>query len=289
MSEPGKHSELKPEPGLPPGLYVSSFDRTKIWVHTWECGSEDILLCIHGLAGHGLYYDRIAAEFNQLKVSVYAIDLRGHGRSQGKRGDIPHFGYHIKDIHRVVSEITRRFPNKKVHVLGESMGSTIAILYAAANKEKVRSLILLSPVLKPILHHEWGQFLQFIFAMIFMPFARVILLAGRENLATRDPEFFRILREDPLYITHASVRYMLALRYSMWRAFNKADLIRIPTLILHGTRDLITDHRASYDFFYRLSSQDKRIDVFSRVYHSMLFDPKAPLVVRKMVEWVKAR
>ena len=271
-----------------PGIYVTSYDRTRIWVHTWDCGSSDIILCIHGLAGHGLYYDRIAADFNKLNVSVFAIDLRGHGRSEGKRGDIPHFGYHIKDVHRAVSEITKRFPHKSVHLLGESMGSTIAILYAAANKEKVRSLILLSPVLKPILHHELGQFVQFIGALMIMPFARVIRLSGREHLATRDPEFFRILREDQLYITHASVRYMIALRYSMWRAFAGASKIRIPTLLLHGTRDLITDHRASYDFFYRLSSLDKRIDVFSRVFHSMLFDPKAALVVRKIVDWVRA-
>ena len=271
------------------GMYITSFDRLKIWVHTWDCGSEDIILCVHGLAGHGLYYDRIAAEFNRLNVSVFAIDLRGHGRSDGKRGDIRHFGFHVKDVHRCISEITKRFPDKKIHILGESMGSVVSVLYAAANKDKVRSLILLSPVFRPILQHEFGQFIQFIGALVTMPFARVIQLAGREHLATRDPEFFRILREDPLYITHASVRYMLALRYSMWRAYKSAEKIRLPTLILHGTKDLITDHRASYDFFYRLPTEDKRIDVFSRVFHSMLFDPKAQLVVRKIVDWVKAR
>ncbi len=269
------------------GIYITSFDKIKIFIHTWDCGSSDIVFCIHGLAGHGRYYDRIALEFNRLNVSVFAIDLRGHGQSDGKRGDIPHFGYHVKDIHRAISEVTKRFPGKNVHILGESMGSVVAVLYAQVNKEKVRSLILVSPVMRPYLRIALLEVARFVVALLTMPFARVVPLIGREHLATRDPEFFRILREDPLYITHASVRYMIALRYSMWKAFRHAQKIRIPTYIMHGTRDLITDHRASYDFFYRLSSQDKSIDVISRVYHSMLFDPKAVLVVKKIVDWVK--
>ena len=74
---------------------------------------------------------------------VWALDHRGHGRSEGRRCYVNRFTDFLKDLE--ISEGTARemHPESPIHVIGHSMGSLIANQYVASRrKQNYRSLAL---------------------------------------------------------------------------------------------------------------------------------------------------
>src|SRR5207248_2483063 len=84
-----------------------------------------------GLGGHGGYYKALASHLAAEGTVVIAPDLRGHGRSEGTRGDIDRFDRYLEDVDTAVTWARTCWPNKPVILLGESMGASIAIQYIA--------------------------------------------------------------------------------------------------------------------------------------------------------------
>lgn len=103
----------------------------KVCLHIWEPEGEVRALyqICHGMAEYVARYDEFARNLNKEGYLVYGIDHPGHGESEGVRG---HFadkdgwkylvGCNI-DAARVMKE---RYPDKKLTLMGHSMGSFIA-------------------------------------------------------------------------------------------------------------------------------------------------------------------
>ena len=73
---------------------------------------------------------------NQLDCSfdngynVYRYDARGHGRSEGNRGDLEKFDDFLLDLDIYIDLIKKEYPNLKIVLLGHSMGGLVATSYS---------------------------------------------------------------------------------------------------------------------------------------------------------------
>ena len=111
---------------------LTAHDGMSIFVRAWAPGQpQRILVCIQGLGGHGGYYEELAAQFIPGGTIVVAPDLRGHGQSKGRRGDIDRFDHYLLDIDAAVTWAIACWPNIPIFMLGESMGASLAIQYVA--------------------------------------------------------------------------------------------------------------------------------------------------------------
>jgi alpha-beta hydrolase superfamily lysophospholipase len=73
-------------------------------VHHWLVeNSAHTILCVQGLGGHGGYYQWLAQAMNSQNISVVAFDLRGHGHSEGVKGDIGSFHEYTEDLIRILN------------------------------------------------------------------------------------------------------------------------------------------------------------------------------------------
>lgn len=92
-------------------------------------------LILHGYLEQGAAWDAVAT---QLPGPVHAPDHRGHGRSgHVGTGGFYHFWDYVSDVDAVVEHL-----GGKVHLVGHSMGGTIACLYAGARPSAVDRLVL---------------------------------------------------------------------------------------------------------------------------------------------------
>ena len=57
-----------------------------------------VLFLVHGMGEHALRYAHVAEYFKNVNIITVAIDLRGHGRSQGKRGHMPSYELMMQDL-----------------------------------------------------------------------------------------------------------------------------------------------------------------------------------------------
>ncbi len=106
---------------------------------------------LHGLAEHAGRYAPLAARLNAAGIDLLAIDLRGHGRSPGKRAWVARFDEYLDDADALVAEAARA--PTPLFLMGHSMGGAIAALYAIerapARGRTLAGLVLSSPALAP--------------------------------------------------------------------------------------------------------------------------------------------
>jgi serine/threonine protein kinase len=81
---------------------------------------------MHGLKDHSARYADLATQAAAHGFSVYAFDLRGHGRSAGPRVAPDRWTDYVDDLDRFLTRVQQREPGKPVFLFGHSMGGAIA-------------------------------------------------------------------------------------------------------------------------------------------------------------------
>ena len=74
---------------------------------------------------------------------MIALDLRGHGKSEGKAGDIRYIGQYEDDVADVIAALRLQKPGSRIILLGHSMGGGIAMRYAATHEAPAADAYLL--------------------------------------------------------------------------------------------------------------------------------------------------
>ncbi|HET7893028.1 MAG TPA: alpha/beta hydrolase [Candidatus Sulfotelmatobacter sp.] len=130
-------------------------DGVDIYVHRWRAAvapkapsPKAIVQIIHGLAEHAGRYAPLAASLNAEGYTVYASDLRGHGRTAQKAADLGFFaatdGWRkcLNDLWQVNRLAARENPGLPIILLGHSMGSTFARQFMAEHGDSLSAVIL---------------------------------------------------------------------------------------------------------------------------------------------------
>ena len=100
-------------------------------------GDEPALMIHCGMTHSGVW-GRLAGELGDL-LSMTAFDLPGHG----KTGEWDH----ARPFHDLATDIAQSFFDKPMHLIGHSVGATVALRLAQAHPERVKTLTLIEPVL----------------------------------------------------------------------------------------------------------------------------------------------
>ena len=98
-------------------------------VWTPEASPRGIVVLCHGYAEHARRYDHVAQRFGEAGLITYALDLRGHGRSGGKRVYLRDISEYTGDFHTLVGIATAEHPDLPRIVLGHSMGGGVVFAY----------------------------------------------------------------------------------------------------------------------------------------------------------------
>jgi len=271
---------------------IASGDKVKIFVHAWvPRDAQRILLCVQGLGGHGGYYENLAHQLASEGTIVVAPDLRGHGRSEGVRGDIDRFDRYLVDLDATFTWASTIWPDTPVFVLGESMGVSIATQFVASGRyptgqNPLAGLVFVSPVLSSALRPTLGEMIHFIRSLFIAPKRPSIAITGREGLGCRDPVFNELLRDDPLFVRLVSTRFLIQLTFWFRQSDRKAHKVSMPLLVLIGGRDYVARTSGTSAILRHVSASDQRIVTFPEAYHSLFHDPDTPAVVGVLASWL---
>lgn len=276
------------------GTLLTSKDGISIFVHAWVADNpQRILVCAQGLGGHGGYYRELACQVALTGTIVVAPDLRGHGYSEGVRGDIDRFDRYVMDVDVAVSWAITMWPDTPIFVLGESMGASIAIQYIArelylTDQFPFTGLVFISPVLSSAIRPTFSEVVHFMRSLLIAPTQPAVAVTGREELGCREPAFNALLRADPLFVRKVSARFIIRLTIWLWQSKRKARKINLPLLVLLGGRDYIARRSGTSAFLRSVAAREQRIVTFPQAYHCLLRDPDIPDVVRVLNAWLNA-
>jgi acylglycerol lipase len=103
---------------------------------------KGVIIAVHDYGEHCGIYQGIFERLCQEGYTVYASDLRGHGKSPGERGLITRFDDYLEDLDLLMARIKDRELGQPVFLLGQGLGALIATSFVMSRKPSLKGLIL---------------------------------------------------------------------------------------------------------------------------------------------------
>lgn len=217
--------------------------------------------------------------------SAYALDLRGRGKSDGKRFYAESFDDYVKDVKAVVDLVRAGNACRRIFLLGHSAGGVVACSYALKHGNDLAGLICESFAFK--LPAPDFALAAITLVNRFAPRMRMVSLDNGKF--SRDPAVVAALYSDPLIAREAQPAATIA---ALVRANAGLDeqfhAIRLPLMILHGSDDKITVPRGSEVFYEMAGSTDKILRLYKGHVHDLLNDLGKEEVLADIVTWIRA-
>src|SRR5437016_14604492 len=97
-----------------------------IFFRSWrpKARPRGVVAIVPGFNSHSAYYVWVAGQFVAGGLSVYALDLRGRGKSDGERFYVEKFADYVSDVGTVIALAKAREPGLSVYLLGHSAGES---------------------------------------------------------------------------------------------------------------------------------------------------------------------
>jgi proline iminopeptidase len=219
-------------------------------------GTGEPIIVVHGGPGLDHAYLQPGLDALATRHTLVYYDQRGTGRS------VTALDASAINIDAFVSDIEAlrgALGHERISVLGHSFGALIAIEYAARHADRLRGLILMSPV-EPGSRHAADQEARQLAARTEEDSAELATLLGSEAFAARDPatvsQVFRVLFRQTLRDRSriseldldlaestadngAEVGRLLGESMGQLDWWDRLSSIEVPTLVIHGRYDLV--------------------------------------------------
>lgn len=252
--------------------FFAASDYCRLFWQKWipEEPVRTVMVFQHGLGEHSSRYQNLLDAMQGSGVAFYAMDARGHGRSEGIRGHVQPFGQYADDLHQLVGLVKKEQQPDKFFLLGHSLGAIIAADYALRQQDDLKGLILSSSGILPQMS-GYFEVLKQITAVLAKYFPE-LSLGSNLNLRylSHDKAVIDDYKADPL--THGKATP--ALGYAVFnmhrRHFAEAPKLLIPLLVFHGTADGLTNPQGSEQFYQRAGSRDKTLKLYEGLYHETM-------------------
>jgi alpha-beta hydrolase superfamily lysophospholipase len=256
---------------------LAMWDGSELFYRAWlpaKSATRAVFLFHRGHEHSGRFCD-VVPNLRLADTAIFAWDARGHGRSPGERGWATSFATIVKDIDFFVRTLARKheIPLANVIVLGHSVGAVAVAAWVHDYARPIRAMVLVTPALRVklyvplaipglrLLQKMRGNGRSFVTSYV------------RSAMLTHDRDEAQKYDEDPLIARSIAVNILLDLHDTSTRLLDDAGAIRLPTLLLAaGKSDWVVRLDAQQEFFERLSSPVKRMQVFEGMHHDILHE-----------------
>lgn len=257
--------------------------------------NNETLVVTHGIAEHSECYSQTAESLTKLGWNVVAWDLRGHGRSEGKRGFVGEFSDYAKDLRALLKFLESSDRLKKDFALvGHSMGGLITLRHLMNQVEesetapKARAAVLSSPLIGIAVAVPAIKDLAARFFSRALP-SLTLHNEIRYDELTRDPERLKGYDTDPLRHDKISPGLYLGMIENCEYVKLRADRLQLPILVQAAGKDKIVSLPAIRDFYEKIGSRDKSLIVYDESYHEIYNDLDRETVFRDMNAFLEPR
>jgi alpha-beta hydrolase superfamily lysophospholipase len=257
----------------------------KIFLRSWaaEGTPRAVVVICHGVNSHGGQYLWSAERLRAHGFAVFALDLRGRGKSEGERFYVEDVADYASDVAGTIAIAKARNPGLPVFLLGHSAGGVTSTIYTLDHQDELAGFICESfafQVPAP------GFALAAIKGLSHIAPRLPVLKLHNEDFS-RDPDAVTALNADPLIKDEVQpAATVAALVRADERMRVEFPTITIPLLIMHGTADKATVCKGSEFFYETAGSADKTLKLYEGHYHDLLNDLGKEAVMKDILDWL---
>lgn len=250
------------------------------------------IVFVPGTSVYGLCFAGLLHRIGKEGYNIVALDPRGHGRSEGKRGD-----YTIEELMldvRTVVKYAKETFNDKVTVFGNSQGGIVSFYLAAEGIEadsiicqnfadldwedtyKLARFPFLAKMGKPFINGIGKMVPNLTVSTLTYLDLKKIKIKYFDNL-------HNFIVEDPFTVSKISMRAARSL--VMAKMAKPVEEITIPVFVFQGDADRVFPLQYTKDLFARIKSK-KKMKVYPDCDHGIMVENE-DLVLPDILDWLK--
>lgn len=244
-------------------------------------------MSVHGIGDHSGLYPMIPACLVPRGWAVHMFDLRGNGRSPGRRGYIRRWSEFRGDLGCFLETVRREEPGRPLFLLGNSLGGLIVLDYALHHPEGLRGVVAASAPLGRFGTPPWLLLLGRLMSRIWPTFT---LETGLDlSGLSRNEQVRETIVSDPLFHRKGSARLAAELLATANAVRARAPELSLPLLLMHGGGDRMVFAEGTRRFFTRAGPADKQYLEYPGAYHALFADLDADRALADLARWMERR
>ncbi|KYG62260.1 alpha/beta hydrolase [Bdellovibrio bacteriovorus] len=255
--------------------FFKGYQDINLFFQIWDNpNARGTVIINHGQGEHSESYHRLIKAFENDQWSFYGWDLRGHGRSEGRRGYVAQFDDYCKDYKIFLDMVLKNEKVKQgpVILFCHSMGALIELKTLLRNPDiRCDGIVVSSPLLGvsvpvPVYKSKGAVILNSLLPTITM---------GNEltnDMLTRDPDVIREFEQDALRHNRISPGAFLGFLESFEYVLPRANEIKKPALFVIAENDPVVSSFEAKKFYDKLGSQKKEIYIYPEAKHEVVND-----------------
>ena len=229
------------------------------------------VVLVHGAFEHSGRYNELVEQLHKDGYSVIYGDLPGQGQSDGKKGHIRSFNDYVNIIQMWIQEAN---PDKKVFLLGHSMGGLAVIRFMEIVQPAVDGVVLSSPALGILNKASAPLNAASHILNILIPALRFKAPQNPEYI-TRNKKKITEFLQDPLIVDRVSVRWYREFQKATREAFNDiTHFPDVPLLVMQAEEDYMVEVSKTSEWFDKVNVKEKRYKQWPRLYHEIYNEPE---------------
>jgi pimeloyl-ACP methyl ester carboxylesterase len=256
------------------------------------CGQGLPVVLVHGFTAEGILYAQTLSRLVGMGFKVVAIDVAGHGGTQGLPTDGANLDAYVDLLGRVLDELGIR----RAVFAGHSMGGRLVTQLAAENPDRAIAIVLIDACVGDV----WDRLIN---VSRFAPpvLIGVAVLLALDTVSTlpwlRNPRQAAKLGRlvVPTLVGHAVKPWrMLGPAVSLIRSQGTGGMLealadsRVPVVVIHGNRDLAVPYPTAVDAARR--SNGTLVTIEGGTHSWVLKDPETlPAIVAELLDGPLAR
>lgn len=244
------------------------------------------IILIHGLGEHIHRYENWAEKFRGKGIVFTGMDLPGHGKSDGSRGNIKSYSQTDEMIEILLDTTRNTYPGIPLFLYGHSLGGGIVLDYLIRKNPGIKGAIVTSPWLKlsfepPRTKIVLASIMKHVLPGLAQPSGLVI-----EDLS-HDIDVVKKYSEDPMVHDKISVSLFHSAMSAAATTLENAASLDLPVLLMHGGNDRICSVEGSRQFASLTSRAELKI--WDDGYHELHNEPFRDEVFSYIIRWINNR
>ncbi|RON78581.1 alpha/beta hydrolase [Pseudomonas chlororaphis] len=296
-------------------FWLTASDHSQLYVNQWLPAAplKAVILLVHGMAEHSGRYARLAQALCNEGYGVYALDLRGHGKT-AEHGVLGHFADDdgwckvVGDLASLNQHIGQQHPGTPIVLLGHSMGSYIAQAYLLHHSASLDGAILSGSNFQPVALYRAARQIARFERWRQGPLGRSALIEwlsfGSFNKAfkpnrtafdwlSRDPDEVDKYAHDPLCGFRCSNQLWVDLLGGLQQISKASNLAQIdpglPLLVIGGECDPVSNGIRLKDLAGALreaGSQCLQLTIYPQARHELFNESNRDEVTADVLAWL---
>jgi len=271
-------------------IYITGVNNTRIHIKKFvPLSYKKVFLVFHGICEHSGRYQNLTDYFLKKNSALYLMDHRGHGLSEGDRGNIEDIDYYVQDALNAL-RLVKSSENKPIFIIAHSMGGliiTFASLLYKKEFESIRGIILSSPAyrIKNLPENFENTFMKI---SKFLKNYYLRSLAAPEKYIN-DPSEIENFRKDDLIVKKLSPKFYSELMKAILYCNNNIENFSKPVLFLIAGHDNLIDPGTILNHYQRIYLEDKSKIIYPNSFHDLLNDLYRNKIFSDIELWAEKR